>query len=78
MKYFRFFILNGLGKTRPNQFWIYDHEKRRYKAMENHKRPSQHDEVEPNLKKIPTPTEYGVWKLILCSFTYQSQKNPIP
>ena len=29
-------------------------------------------------KKLSTPTEYGVWKLILCSFTYQSQKNPIP
>ena len=27
-------------------------------------------------KKFPTDTEYGVWKLILCSFTYQSQKNP--
>ena len=26
-------------------------------------------------KKFPTETEYGVWKLILCSFTYQSQKN---
>ena len=29
-------------------------------------------------KKFPTETECGVWKLILCSFTYQSQKNPIP
>ena len=38
----------------------------------------QHDEVEPNLKKFSTPTEYGVWKLILCSFTYQSQKNLFP
>ena len=27
-------------------------------------------------KKFPTETEYGVWKLIVCSFTYQSQKNP--
>ena len=27
-------------------------------------------------KKIPTETEYGVWKLIVCSFTYQSKKNP--
>ena len=26
-------------------------------------------------KKFPTETEYGVWKLILCSFTYQSQTN---
>ena len=29
-------------------------------------------------KKFSTPMKYGVWKLILCSFTYQSQKNPIP
>ena len=25
-------------------------------------------------KKFPTETEYGVWKLLSCSFTYQSQK----
>ena len=38
---------------------------------------AQHDELESNLKKFPTETEYGVWKLILCSLTYQSQKDPI-
>ena len=26
------------------------------------------------LKKSSTETEYGVWKLLSCSFTYQSQK----
>ena len=29
-------------------------------------------------KKFPTETEYGVWKLLSCSFTNQSQKNPFP
>ena len=29
-------------------------------------------------KKSSTPTEYGVWKLLSCSFTNQSQKNPFP
>ena len=29
-------------------------------------------------KKFSTETEYGVWKLLSCSFTYQSKKNPIP
>ena len=28
-----------------------------------------HDEVEPNLKKKPTETEYEVWKLLSSSFT---------
>ena len=27
------------------------------------------DEREPNLKKSSTETEYGVWKLLSCSFT---------
>ena len=26
-------------------------------------------------KKFPTETEYGVWKLLSSSFTYQSQKS---
>ena len=29
-------------------------------------------------KKSSTETKYGVWKLLSCSFTYQSKKNPIP
>ena len=29
-------------------------------------------------KKSSTPTEYGVWKLLSCSFTNQSKKNPFP
>ena len=29
-------------------------------------------------KKFPTETEYGIWKLLSCSFTNQSQKNPFP
>ena len=36
----------------------------------------QHDELEPNLKKTSTETEYGVWKLLSYSFIYQSPKNP--
>ena len=48
------------------------------KIMSRINKTSQHDELEPNLKKIPTETEYGVWKLLSCSFTYQSQKNPFP
>ena len=38
----------------------------------------QHDELEPNLKKILHTNEYGVWKLLSFSFTYHSQKNPFP
>ena len=29
-------------------------------------------------KKPTTETEYEVWKLLSCSFTYHSQKNPFP
>ena len=29
-------------------------------------------------KKSSTPMEYGVWMLVSCIFTYQSQKNPFP
>ena len=39
---------------------------------------TQHDKLQPNLKQSSTETEYEVWKLLSCSFTYQSQKNPIP
>ena len=42
-----------------------------FEALSN----TQHDELESNLKKSSTPTEYGVWKLLSCSFTIQSQKN---
>ena len=38
----------------------------------------QHDELEHNWKKSSTESEYGVWKLLSCSFTYQSQNNPFP
>ena len=29
-------------------------------------------------KKTTTETEYEVWKLLSCSFTYHSKKNPFP